>query len=396
MYKAKLIIFTIFLINFTTILKSEILEGFCLVKRSDLEIAKIAPEDYPRFLGKEIKLLVSLNEERLADISDDVDLSLITGMYGGTLEFKKNGSIINYENKIEVGEKPKQVTYSYKNRLSLIDNKITSIYAYVDQTGFSMNSWKFQIDCRDYPYSEDEILAAKKTQTPGNYGKPEWFDQLVNKLILEKGDIQKRENPNTTEITGERREIGSKEVDSWKKYEDNSKYSLLIEEDFNTALFLRPGSVTIISFGGYEFFKGVYNRSDNQANTHVQPADMSKDGKMESYMQDGSQVEFDWEFKERNNDQIVISSTSKFIQVLNSYVASDSSFSISSITDEFWYAGTFDLVKNQDDLLRIYQKNKATYCSIIKEKPVLYGSSLELQYKHNDFIDFNKRNNIIC
>ena len=123
---------------------------------------------------------------------------------------------------------------------------------------------------------------------------------------------------------------------------------------------------------------------------------MSKDGKMESYMRDGSEVEFDWEFKERNNDQIVISSTSKFIQVLNSYVASDSSFSISSITDEFWYAGTFDLVKNQDDLLRIYQKNKATYCSIIKEKPVLYGSSLELQYKHSDFIDFNKRNDISC
>ncbi len=383
-----------FIFNFYNTAKSEILEGFCLVKKSDLEIAKIAPDDFPRFLGKEIKILVSLEEGLLADISDDVDLSLITGMYGGTLEFKKNGLNINYENKIEVGEKPKQVTYSYKNRLSLVDNKITSIYAYVDQTGFSMNSWKFQIDCRDYPYSEDEILAAKKTKTLGKYGKPEWFDELVKKI--EKGDIQKRENPYTTEITGERREIGSKEVDSWKKSEDNSKYSLLIEEDFDTALFLRPGSVTIISFGGYEFFKGVYNRSDNQANTHVQPADMSKDGKMESYMRDGSQVEFDWEFKERDNDQIVISSTSKFIQVLNSYVASDSSFSISSITDEFWYAGTFDLVKNQDDLLRIYQKNKATYCSIIKEKPVLYGSSLELQYKHSDFINFNKRNNISC
>ena len=60
-----------------------------------------------------------------------------------------------------VGEKPKEVTYSYKNKLFLKDNKITSIFAYVDQTGFSMNSWKFQIDCRDHPYSEDEILQAK-------------------------------------------------------------------------------------------------------------------------------------------------------------------------------------------------------------------------------------------
>ena len=45
-------------------------------------------------------------------------------MYGDTLEFKKNGLNINYENKIEIGEKPKQVTYSYKNRLSLVDNKL--------------------------------------------------------------------------------------------------------------------------------------------------------------------------------------------------------------------------------------------------------------------------------
>ena len=87
--KKRLLILTIILINFTTTLKSEILEGFCLVELSDLKTAKIAPEDYPRFLGKEIKMIVSLDEGLLADISDDVDLSLITGMYGGSLEFRK-------------------------------------------------------------------------------------------------------------------------------------------------------------------------------------------------------------------------------------------------------------------------------------------------------------------
>ena len=381
MYKAKLIIFTIFLINFTTILKSEILEGFCLVKRSDLEIAKIAPDDYSRFLGKEIKLLVSLNEELLADISDDVDLSLITGMYGGTLEFKKNGPNINYENKIEVGEKPKQVTYSYKNRLSLVDNKISSLYAYVDQTGFSMNSWKFQIDCRDYPYSEDEILAAKK---PEMKNCPKGMSKQLCKLMQNKDLIEK--------------------ITKQKINTDNYQYSLLIEEDFDTALFVKTpptygrGSreVTIISYGGYEFFKGVYDQANSQANTFVQPAEMSKNGEMEDYMKDGFQVNFNWEFKERNRDQIVISRTSDFVKLIESYVASDSSFSISSITDQFWYAGTFDLVKNSEDLLKIYQKNKSTYCSLIKEKFVAEALNLELQYKQNDFIDFNKRNNISC
>ena len=359
-----------FVLNLLNIAKSEIIEGYCLVKRSDLEMAKIAKDDYSRFLGKEIKFLVSFNEGLLADVSEDGELSVITGMYGGSLEFKQNGLILNYENKIEVGEKETdQVTYSYKNKISLIDNKITSLSADIDQTGFSMNNWKFQIDCRDYPYTEDEKLAAKKTKTPGIAGKPEWFDELAKKIIENEGKFPLTKN----------------------------KYSILIEEDFDVALLITDKSqVEIISYGGYDFFKGVYDRTDNQADTFVQPSEISNSGEMEDYMKEAFKTDFDWIYKEINNDQIVISNTSKFIQLVNSYVASDSPFSISSITDEFWYAGTFDLVKNNEDLLKIYKKDKLTYCGLMKEQNVLEHFNLELQYKHNDFIDFNQRNNISC
>ena len=375
-----------FILNFLNIAKSEILEGFCLVKRSDLEMAKIAKDDYSRFLGKEIKFLVSFDEGLLADVSEDGELSVITGMYGGVLEFKQNGLILNYENKIEVGEKETdQVTYSYKNKLSLVDNKITSLYAEIDQTGFSMNNWKFQIDCRDYPYTEDEKLAAKDPkiiECPKGMSKA--LCQLMkNKELAEQ--IQKYKI-DAGAITG------------------NYQYSILIEEDFDTVLFLKipptygkaNREVTIISYGGYEFFKGVYDRTDNLADTFVQPAEMSKNGEMEDYMKEGFQANFVWEFKERNQDQIVISRTDSFVRLIESYVASDSPFSISSITDEFWYAATFDLVKNNEDLLKIYQKNKSTYCSLIKEDFVTEASNLELQYNHKDFIDFNNRNNIDC
>ena len=357
------ITFIFFILNFLNIAKSEIIEGFCLVKRSDLEIAKIAKDDYSRFLGKEIKLLVSFDEGLLADVSEDGELSVITGMYGGSLEFKQNGLILNYENKIEVGEKETdQVTYSYKNKLSLIDNKITSLSADIDQTGFSMNNWKFQIDCRDYPYSEDEILQAKSE------------NKQIPKI-----------NPDILKL-----------IEKMSKEKKKNNYSLLIEEDFNTALLVNSEKIKIIAYGGYEFFKGVYDRTDNQANTYVQPAEMSKNGEMEDYMKEAFKTDFDWIYKEINNDQIVISKTSKFIQLVNSYVASDSPFSISSITDEFWYAGTFDLVKNNEDLLKIYNKDKLTYCGLMKEQNVLEYYNLELQYKHNDFIDFNQRNNISC
>jgi len=157
-----------FILNFFTIAKSEIIEGFCLVKRSDLEIAKIATGDYYRFLGKEIKLQVSFDEKLLADVSEDEGLSVITGTYGGSLEFaqtsQKNGKILTYKNEINVtGDKETDlIKYSYKNKLQIVNNKITSLTAVVDQTGWSMNKWNFQIDCRDYPYTEDEKLEAKK------------------------------------------------------------------------------------------------------------------------------------------------------------------------------------------------------------------------------------------
>ena len=276
------------LLNFFTIAKSEIIEGFCLVKRSDLDIAKLATGDYYRFLGKEIKLLVSFDENLLADASDDGQLSVITGMYGGTLEFEEtlqqNGKILTYKNEIDVtGDKETDlIKYSYKNKLQIVNDKITSFTAKVEQTGFSFNEWNFQIDCRDYPYSEDEILQAKSEnkQIPKNYS-----------------DILKR----ITEMSNE------------KKKND---YSLLIEEDFNTVLLVNKEEIKIIAYGGYEFFKGVYDRTDNQANTYVQPAEISNSGKMEDYMKEAFKTDFDWIYQERDNDQIVISNTSKFIQLI--------------------------------------------------------------------------------
>ena len=54
------------------------------------------------------------------------------------------------------------------------------------------------------------------------------------------------------------------------------------------------------------------------------------------------------------------------------------------------------IIPFQKNLLKIYKKNKSTYCGLMKEQIVLETLNLELQYKHNDFIDFNNRNNISC
>ena len=221
------------LLNFFTIAKSEIIEGFCLVKRSDLDIAKLATGDYYRFLGKEIKLLVSFDENLLADASDDGQLSVITGMYGGTLEFEEtlqqNGKILTYKNEIDVtGDKETDlIKYSYKNKLQIVNDKITSFTAKVEQTGFSFNEWNFQIDCRDYPYTEDEKLEAKKKPINKKIDCPENMPKEMCELM------QKLDCPENMSIN----ECALKQADAFKKKKKfDGKIGKELTEDFKNQL----------------------------------------------------------------------------------------------------------------------------------------------------------------
>ena len=221
------------LLNFFTIAKSEIIEGFCLVKRSDLDIAKLATGDYYRFLGKEIKLLVSFDENLLADASDDGQLSVITGMYGGTLEFEEtlqqNGKILTYKNEIDVtGDKETDlIKYSYKNKLQIVNDKITSFIAKVDQTGFSINEWNFQIDCRDHPYTEDEKLEAKKKPINKKIDCPENMPKEMCEIM------QKLDCPEDMSIN----ECALKQADNLKKKKKfDRKIGKELTEDFKNQL----------------------------------------------------------------------------------------------------------------------------------------------------------------
>ena len=389
-----LVFLTLFLSNFISVAKSEIIEGFCLVKRSDLKAAKISEGDYSRFLGKEINYLVSFDEMVLADISEDTKLSVITGSNGSTIEFKKISIGVSYKSEIEViGDKETdKLIYKYNNKLRIVDNKITSLYAVVDQTGFSTNKWDFQIDCRDRPYNDEEKLEAKKLIPESNLLKksttgtpPPYFFKLAEKI----------------------KELGSQGIDGTKGIDSNygwlSKYSLFIEEDFDTVLFfespLMKGnkSVRIISYGGYEYFNAVYSRNINSAKTFVQPASFKKSGDMESYMKEGFKIKnFEWKFNLRDGDEIMESSNVNYTNNIEAYIASNTSFTVSTINDGWWYAGTFKLVNNIEDFYEIYKKNKSTYCSILKEELVKNSKNQNIQYDYSDFIDFNKRNNINC
>ena len=152
--------------NLANISKAEKIEAFCLINHLDLQLAKLNPDDYYRFSGKEINFTISFDDNLIADISEDSEVSVITGMYGplDTQEFKKTSIGIKYKNEIDVkGEKEEElIKYKYDNSITIVNGKPTSLLAQVDQSGFSINNWFFKIECRDYKFSEQEKLNAKK------------------------------------------------------------------------------------------------------------------------------------------------------------------------------------------------------------------------------------------
>ena len=201
------------------------IETFCLIKRQDLIKAKLAPSDHSRFIGKEIKFIINFEDNQILDVSEAGEVSVITGMYGplDAQKFEKTSNGIKYKHEIDLkGEKEGEfVKYKYNNSITIVDGKPESLYAIVDQSGFSFNNWRFQIQCRNFKYTEKEKQYAKKKQlqigknkfgenTPG---MPEWFKPLVNKMKKE-----------------------GKLKENTKKKKVKEKENLVIDTDFNPSL----------------------------------------------------------------------------------------------------------------------------------------------------------------
>jgi hypothetical protein len=198
MKKLSLYIFLALMVcNLANTLKAEEIEAFCLIKRLDLKQAKLSPDDYYRFVGKEIKFVISFEDNQIYDVSEHGEVSVITGMYGplDAQKFEKTSNGIKYKHEIKLkGEKEGEfVKYNYNNSITIVDSKPKSLYAIVDQSGLSFNNWNFRINCRNFKYTEKEKQYAKKKQLQiGNQivknteGMPDWFVPLVNRITKDK------------------------------------------------------------------------------------------------------------------------------------------------------------------------------------------------------------------
>ena len=158
----------------------------------------------------------------------------------------------------------------------------------------------------------------------------------------------------------------------------DSNYSLLIEEDFkDIMLVLRNsnGDVNgkIISYGGYKWFKKVYENNSSKEETFIQPSNLGIDGDMRSWMLERYQIDdFSFDYNNRGSDALLNFNSPQSINDIEGYIAKKESFSLSTYQPSVaWYAGTFIPIKNINQLISLSKNNPRTFCKVLTEKEVI-------------------------
>ena len=355
----------------------------CLITTGALKKGNIAEADHSRFAGKVINFYISDVRNEIMDLSSEDEVSVLSGMYG--IQDRQNFQKLNispnnprtydisYTNIIEVvGDKATNKSkYEYKNKLVVKDGVPKLLFAKIDQTGLSFNKWNLTLGCQDKEYTEEEIAAAKFDKSNPLAGKPEWFDQLVNKVITE-GDKITKQRGNNKEILP-------------------FNYSLLLEQDGDDYMIVNryPGiqSGKLLKFiyvynskSEYaQFFEQVYKNGPNSnLITSIQPNKFNIDGELEDYISNDYILDdFNFSYSTRMGDYILNFETETGGERILSYISNNESFSLASyLENEAWHASTFKILASISDFKNLAKNNPDTLCNILWE-PLIKNLSIK-------------------
>ena len=355
----------------------------CLITTGALKKGNIAEADHSRFAGKVINFYISDVRNEIMDLSSEDEVSVLSGMYG--IQDRQNFQKLNispnnprtydisYTNIIEVvGDKATNKSkYEYKNKLVVKDGVPKLLFAKIDQTGLSFNKWNLTLGCQDKEYTEEEIAAAKFDKSNPLAGKPEWFDQLVNKVITE-GDKITKQRGNNKEILP-------------------FNYSLLLEQDGDDYMIVNryPGiqSGKLLKFiyvynskSEYaQFFEQVYKNGPNSnLITSIQTNKFNIDGELEDYISNDYILDdFNFSYSTRMGDYILNFETETGGERILSYISNNESFSLASyLENEAWHASTFKILASISDFKNLAKNNPDTLCNILWE-PLIKNLSIK-------------------
>ena len=159
-------------------------------------------------------------------------------------------------------------------------------------------------------------------------------------------------------------------LQSWTKADDKFNYSLFYEEDSKAVMFIYYYEDQIfgeiIQFGGYKWFRLTYSNEDYETSSFIQPAKFGVDGKMETWMIERYAVDkMEYDFREVDQDQILTFLSPQATQEIVGYLSRNESFSIATLSNNAWYAGTFIPIRSIKDFEKLAELNPKTFCKTI-------------------------------
>jgi hypothetical protein len=162
-----------------------------------------------------------------------------------------------------------------------------------------------------------------------------------------------------------------------------SNISILIEEDFETAIFVyrnRSSQTTgeILDYNNFEFLGKTYKNEASYTVTFIQPAHLKVSGDRLSYQRKEYKIKkFDYDYNITRSGLSLLSFNVP--AEMNNYINQNIPFTISTLSKTAWYAGTFTLVQNDDDLRVILKKNPDTFYKIILHTKVINKTIREFE-----------------
>ena len=164
----------------------------------------------------------------------------------------------------------------------------------------------------------------------------------------------------------------------------NESVSILLEQDNDTLMVIyrypSGSDGIIISYGGYKWFKKVYNNRTNKEETFIQPAKFGVSGNMKSWMLPRYEIDdFNFEFKTRGDDQYINFLSAQAINEIEGYITQGKRFSIATYQPGIaWYAGTFTPISNLNNFLNLSNENTRIFCKILVEDFMINSFNREI------------------
>ena len=190
-------------------------------------------------------------------------------------------------------------------------------------------------------------------------------------------------------------------LQSLPKADDKFNYSVFYEKDSKAVMFVYYESNQIfgqiIQFGGYKWFRLTYSNKDSETSSFIQPSKYGVDGEMDTWMIERFAIDkMEYDFREIEQDQYLSFLSPQATQEIVGYLSRDESFSISTLSNNAWYAGTFIPIKSIKDFEKLAELNPKTFCKTIRYKYIQTQNFQDLNISTEKLIEKLNYANLRC